>query len=314
MSKTPPSSVAGTNRVKPRTLRVAWPEPLWCVCALIPWVMGNPTVAFVCADAPVIPDEWVAADDGSTQDRKVAAAGWGHLKGRILVEGTVEGPRNLQPEKDREFCLAQGHEIFDETVVVGPDGGLRDVYIMLYLSRGAEPPAVHPSYEESSQQPVILDNRQCRFEPHAAFVRTGQTLRFSNSDPIGHNVHTLNNDEKNKTVPPGGSIDVTYEQPDRVPADVECNIHPFMKGLLLVRDDPYAAISLADGTFGIENIPAGEWQFQFWHKKVGYLSMLTRDGETFLERRGEFRVTIQDGETLDLGDLKLAAEVLNRNE
>jgi hypothetical protein len=135
-----------------------------------------------------------------------------------------------------------------------------------------------------------------------------------NSDSIGHNIHTLNVDEKNKNVPIGGSVDVTYDKPDRIPADVECNIHQEMKGLLLVRDDPYAAISNPAGEFQLQNLPAGTWKFQFWHKKVGYLSMLTRDGQPFLERRGEFSLEIKAGETIDLGDLVLSAEVLNQKD
>ncbi len=255
----------------------------------------------------------VRGDD--SDNRQVAKSiGWGNLKGRILVEGTWVPPEKLKPDKDREFCLADGHEIIDETVVVGNDNGVRDAFVTLYLARGDEPPAVHPSFDELKKSPVALDNKQCRFEPHAAFVRTGQVLRMTNSDQIGHNIHTLNNDEKNKTVPVGGTVEVTYDQPDKVPADVECNIHPFMKGLLLVRDDPYASITNDKGEFSIQNLPAGKWKFQFWHKKTGYMSMLKRDAKPFLERRGEFELEIKDGETIDLGDLILAADVLSQKE
>lgn len=244
----------------------------------------------------------------------VWAQEWGHLKGRVLVDGSVESLATLNPDKDRDYCLADGHELVNELIVVGGDGGLRDVYVMLYLARGDQAPPVHPSFEELKKKPVVLDNNRCRFEPHAAFVRTGQVLTMRNSDQIGHNIHTLNVDEKNKNVPVGGSVDVTYEQPDRIPADVECNIHPFMKGLLLVRDDPYATITNDKGEFLLENLPAGNWKFQFWHKKTGYLSMLTRDGKPFLERRGEFSLEIKPGATIDLGDLTLAASVLNKKD
>jgi plastocyanin len=257
-----------------------------------------------------------AIDDFGADGNEISSQAdeWGHLRGRVRVEGAVDPPAKLEPDKDREYCLANGHEIISELVVVGEDGGLRDVYVMLYLARGDEPPPVHPSFDDLKKNAVVLDNKQCRFEPHAAFVRTGQVLTMRNSDSIGHNIHTLNLDEKNKTVPVGGLVDVTYEQPDRIPADVECNIHPFMKGLLLVRDDPYAAITDASGEFQIENIPAGTWKFQFWHKKTGYLSMLTRDGKPFLERRGEFSLEIKAGETVDLGDLLLSAAVLNSKD
>jgi plastocyanin len=265
--------------------------------------------AAVWAGAVVLATFGVDTPDESPKRRD--ESGWGHLTGRILVDGDVPEQAKLNVDKDREFCLAQGHEIFDETVVIGPEKGLRDAFVMLYLARGDAPPAVHASYDELKKSPVLLDNKQCRFEPHAAFVRTGQVLKMTNSDSIGHNIHTLTNDEKNKTVPTGGAVEVKYELADRIPADVECNIHPFMKGLLLVRDDPYAAITDERGEFSIQNIPAGTHKFQFWHKQTGYLSQLTRDGKTFLDRRGEFSLEIKDGETTDLGDLILAAEALS---
>ena len=34
---------------------------------------------------------------------------------------------------------------------------------------------------------VVLDNKDCRFEPHVAVVRTSQKLALKNSDPVGHN-------------------------------------------------------------------------------------------------------------------------------
>ena len=132
---------------------------------------------------------------------------WGNLTGRVLVDGALEPTPKINPDKDGDYCLAGGHEIFNETVVVGADHGLRDVYVMLYLARGDQPPPVHPSFEALKKKPVTLDNKMCRFEPHAAFVRTGQILTMRNGDQIGHNIHTLNNDEKNKNVPVGGSVD-----------------------------------------------------------------------------------------------------------
>lgn len=300
----------GMHRLVPRgALRMAIVGVASC------WVSAIVLGAMILAEEPLRTTRvnGVAAVEPS-QSHAAHSDGWGSLRGRVLVDGAFEPSAPLNPDKDREYCLADGHKIVNETVVVGPDNGLRDVYVMLYLGRGDPPPPVHPSFEELRKKPVFLDNKLCRFEPHAAFVRTGQLLTMRNSDQIGHNIHTLNNDEKNKNVPVGGSVDVTYEQPDKIPADVECNIHPFMKGLLLVRDDPYVSITNDRGEFAIENLPSGSWKFQFWHKKVGYLSMLTRDGKTFLERRGEFAVEIKAGETIDLGDLLLSAAVLNKKD
>ena len=82
-----------------------------------------------------------------------------------------------------------------------------------------------------------------------------------------------------------------------------------MDATVLVRDEPYVGISSEDGTFTVENIPAGEWKFQFWHKNAGNLRQLQVEGYE-VGRRGEIELTIADGETLDLGTMSIAGEEL----
>lgn len=232
---------------------------------------------------------------------------WGHLTGRILVTGELP---ELEPEninKDMDTCLAEGDPPNDDNLIVGNDGVLKDVFVMMYL-KGSDPPAVHPSYDEAKNIPVVIDNSECRFVPHALFVRTGQTFRMKNSDDVGHNCHvkTFANEE-NVNVPVNDHVDVTFSEVDKSPGPIGCDIHPWMDALLVVRDEPYVSISAEDGTFRIENIPAGEWKFQFWHKKWANMRKLEVEGYD-VGRKGEISVTIVDGETLDLGDMTIDTE------
>ena len=81
---------------------------------------------------------------------------------------------------------------------------------------------------------------------------------------------------------------------------------------MLVRDEPYVAITDENGKFLIENLPAGEWTFQFWHERPGTLSTLTKDGEKFVDRAGKVKVTIKAGETIDLGKLVIQGSKLEK--
>ena len=56
---------------------------------------------------------------------------------------------------------------------------------------------------------MVLDNKDCRFDPHVAFVQTGQTLVIKNSDTVGHNsnVATIKNPPSNNLIPAGGEAD-----------------------------------------------------------------------------------------------------------
>ena len=82
-----------------------------------------------------------------------------------------------------------------------------------------------------------------------------------------------------------------------------------MHGFILVKDDPYMVASAADGTFEIKNVPAGKHEFEFWHEAAGRLKNLKYKGGT-LNRQGRAELTIADGKTLDLGEIKVPASML----
>ena len=234
---------------------------------------------------------------------------WGNLTGTIVVDGDV-GP---QPEEavgdspDKAVCLVDGKIPLDDNIVVNSENaGLRDVYVMMYLKK-KEPEAIHPSYDEKKTQEMTLDNEQCRFVPHAMFVRTGQKLVLKNSDAVGHNCHiTTFNNEHNPTLPANSTAEVVFDTEDTRPGNVTCDLHQWMDGVIFIRDNPYVAITDADGKFTIENLPAGEWEFQFWHKKVGYLKSL--EATVDISRKGVAELEIKTGETNDLGKMSLPAD------
>jgi hypothetical protein len=51
-----------------------------------------------------------------------------------------------------------------------------------------------------------------------------------------------------------------------------------MNSYMLVRDNPYFAVTDKDGNFSIKNIPVGEHTFVVWHE-TGYLVDVTVDGK-----------------------------------
>ncbi len=248
--------------------------------------------------------------NSSAQDASTAEGKWGHLSGTVTVDGDVAAPKEeaVGDHADRAVCLVDGKIPTDDNIVVNSENnGLRDVYVIMYLKTKKDPP-VHPSYEAKKAEPVVLDNVKCRFVPHAAFLRTGQKLIMKNSDAVGHNckITTFNN-EANPNIPANSQVEAVLDGEDSRPGKVECNLHSWMDGVIFVRDNPYVAITDADGKFTIENLPEGEWDFQFWHIKVGYLKTLSIDNRE-VSKRGVTAVEITAGGTTDLGEMKLPAE------
>lgn len=250
------------------------------------------------------------------QEGGVEAAGepvWATLSGRIVAEGTPPPVEEERVDRDAGICAVDGVIPKDDNLVFDADGGLRDVFVMMYLRDDRQIP-VHPQYEKPVDQPLVLDNLACRFVPHALFVRTGQKLVLKNSDEVGHNCHIITfGNEENVNLSQLSEVAVELKNPDKAPGNVVCDIHKWMDAVILVRDEPYAAISAADGTFSIRNVPPGTWSFQFWHKRGGYLRDLQIGGYE-VGRRGEIEVTLEEGKTLDLGTMKISFDKLGKGK
>jgi hypothetical protein len=237
-----------------------------------------------------------------------AAAEWGSIKGRFVVDGQ---PPQLPPLViDKEtFCIENASRKSDK-VVVGKNNGLVNALVYVFVGRGGKID-IHPDFAAELKKPVILDNHFCSFHPHVVALRTGQPLVIKNSDPppVGHNTNAVN--LFNETIATGEERTKTIDKvPSPLPIPVTCGIHPFMRGYMLIQDHPYMAVSGEDGAFEIKNVPAGQQEFQFWHE-TGYLSAVKLStGAT--DRRGRAKLKVEPGKTLDLGDIKVPASLLKR--
>jgi hypothetical protein len=209
--------------------------------------------------------------------------------------------------------------VVDESLLVNPENkGVRNVVVYLYPATskrgGSEqtPLRVHDSYKESAKAEVKLDNLKCRFDPHVVLLRTSQTLLIANSDPIGHNtkIDTFRNEPINYTIASGGSLKHQFVNPERMPARVSCSIHPWMVGWVLIRDNPYMAVTDKDGKFHIKNVPVTNdgLQFMFWHEEAGYVDQVTIGGQKQKWEKGRVTIDIKPGEN-DLGAIKLSPKL-----
>lgn len=235
------------------------------------------------------------------------AAGWGSIKGKFVVQGTAPEAPPLKVDKD-EFCIKTKPK--NNSLVVGKDNELANVVIYLKPPRG-KTVEVHPDYKESLGEPVVLDNKGCEFVPHITLVRTGQELVIANSDPTGHNTNAtlVKNGAFNVLIAANEKRSMKFSKEESIPLPVQCNIHPFMHGSILVKADPYMTVSAVDGSFEINNIPAGKHDFVFWHEMAGYLKDLKHEGGK-ADRRGTSELEIPADGEIDLGTIEVPAALL----
>ena len=227
-------------------------------------------------------EDVVVVDAGSS-----AGSGPGTFTGRVVLTGG-DAP-SLPPLisagaaiKDQEVCAAV--DMPDEKLVVGEGNGVANVFVYLARAPKGTPKMTPPA------EPLIFDQKNCRFIPHCMIVPTGQTVKVLSDDPVAHNTHT--NPKKNSglssLVGAGdreGKLELVYARAEE-PFAVTCDFHAWMMAYHLPVDHPFAAVTDENGNFTIPDLPSGEHEFSVWHEAA--------NGK-FVERK--FAVTITAGET-----------------
>lgn len=245
--------------------------------------------------------------DPDSIDPRTLATHTGGLRGRFAFDGKRPERKRIRPYPPRSldgrvFDIPKNHflnkhEVFDESLVVDEDGGVANVVVWV---RSPDIPA--PLVDK---HPVSLRMAEGRYQPHVMVVETGQHLVVTNEHDFATNWHIepFGNELLNMVVGKDTSVNPPrFKQPESIPTRMRSDLHPWLSGWLIVRDNPFFAVSSEDGTFEIKGLPPGEWEFQFWHEKAGFLR---REDWP----KGRVKLKIDDG-TYDLGTVKLTAKDL----
>jgi plastocyanin len=236
-----------------------------------------------------------------------AMAQKGDLKIHFEYGGAAPNPSAIDVNKDVQFC-GQG-KLMNERLLVNPKNkGLKNVVVYVYTGRGGSklddvPPA---------KKILTLANDKCRFEPHIVIAQTGDTLKVTNPDTVGHNANLgfFNNKQQNFTIPAGQEKTVALEESEPAPIPVDCNIHPWMRSYIVVLDHPFVAASDDNGDLIIKGLPVGdELVFRVYHE-AGGIKEVTVDGKQEEWSRSRFKVDIKPGMN-DLGTVVIPADSLS---
>jgi plastocyanin len=107
------------------------------------------------------------------------------------------------------------------------------------------------------------------FQPRVVAITRGSTVDFPNGDPYFHDVFSLSRAATFDlgSYPRGSSR--SWQFPRAGIVKVYCHIHSHMSASILVFDHPYFAIPRTDGTFSLDDVPAGNYQVSAWHERIG---------------------------------------------
>jgi plastocyanin len=147
--------------------------------------------------------------------------------------------------------------------MVGAGGGIQEVAVVVKATKGKA--------LEVPSTPVTFDQKGCAYVPHVLAFPVGSTIAILNSDGILHNIHVLGkeNPEANRAMPKfQKKIDWKVEKAEW-PIAVKCDAHPWMHAYWLSMDQPYYAVTDADGAFKITDLLPGDYEVEVWQGALG---------------------------------------------
>lgn len=189
----------------------------------------------------------------------------GTLKGVVSYAGSNKTPKALKMDSD-PVC-GNSHEIppKKEDFILDENNNFKNV--LVWLVKGV-------NYEgELTSNPAVIDQVGCMYTPHVNAFTTGQKVLIKNSDKTLHNVNSKSkiNESFNSAQPAGvPDIEKTFTSAED-PFYIKCDVHPWMKAWVLVKDHPYFAITDENGNYSIENVPPGKYGVVFWQEKLSNL-------------------------------------------
>jgi hypothetical protein len=116
--------------------------------------------------------------------------------------------------------------------------------------------------------PFRLLQKDKMFTPHLLVVPTGSSVDFPNEDPFFHNVFSLFNGKRfDLGLYDSGTSRAVHFDREGV-SYIFCNIHPEMGAIVLALSTSYYAVSAADGTVDIRDVPAGNYRLHIWSESA----------------------------------------------
>jgi plastocyanin len=197
---------------------------------------------------------------------------------RATRAGEIQGLVTFRGEVPKAAVADDGGVHRDLLQVDRESGGLR--YVVVWLAKAEAPANERESQAASppgdSTLPVLMDQRDHEFVPRILAVRSGQPVKFTNSDPANHNVRTsspLSTNEFNVFTGIDGSYTHRFvPDPEQRPVRVGCDIHPWMCGWIYVFDHPHFAVTDKQGRFRIAAVPPGRHMLVMRQPDTGYHS------------------------------------------
>jgi len=196
----------------------------------------------------------------------VGAARAANITGTVTYDGKVPNLRPLAMDADPVCASKHKEPVPNQMLELGKSGNTMG-NILVRVASGLPAGKTYPPPKD----PVVMDQNGCIYQPHVFVIQQGQTWKVLNSDGVLHNVHALPkvNGQFNMAMPPNRKeAEHVFDKPED-PFTIKCDVHPWMTAYTMVTTNPFYSVTKEDGKFTISNLPAGTYEIEAWHEKLG---------------------------------------------
>lgn len=215
----------------------------------------------------------------------------GTIQGKVTLSGGKPTPKgfNLITFPDPVYCgrisTGTGWRLLND-FIIAPGGGLQDVVVLIKdIERG----------KPFTFSPPNIAAKDCRFLPFVTVVRDRHEVVVINMDPVMHDIQAYETSHLGPRVLFNTPLPMNPHHRREVGADshehlagepmkevvnmtkgrrifvMQCGFHAYMEAWGFAVDNPYYAVTGADGTFTISAVPPGEYKILAWHPGVGMI-------------------------------------------
>jgi hypothetical protein len=234
------------------------------------YIRGFLMVGSLLLAAMTIPAHAAAYVEGAVTDG-------GSISGKLSFDGALpeDAIERITISKNIDVCDDEGTGYREVVWVDVEDGALRGAFVFI------EKIAKGKKWAAPEGEGYVILQKGCRFRPWAQVVKPGPVvIRHGDPDSVLHNINTreMIGVEKKRIVkrtmfnfgqPEPGDI-IKKLKPRRSPyISLNCEAHNFMFGFMMAPKHPYAVVVNEDGTYALDDIPAGEYSVATWHPRFG---------------------------------------------
>lgn len=156
--------------------------------------------------------------------------------------------------------------VISGTVTIGGDWSLQKPDLTRVVVYIASNPSLDSDVPPTGH--ATIAQRHKAFVPNFVVVARGTTVEFPNWDDFEHNVFSLSKAAPAFDLdryPRGQSKSRVFDKVGIV--QIFCNIHPFMRAMVVVTPNAYFSRADAGGRFAIPNVPAGKYELVAWQER-----------------------------------------------